>query len=216
MRARTCTCDDLSMTTPADQIPNVAEGGEAPVRRLYRSTNGRVIGGVARGLSDHLGIDVLWIRLAFIGLIFGAGFGLVLYVAFWAFVPLDVSAPNRVAATSEGTPGSNRGKDAARLDLEMHPVWLFSLAALLLGGLLLLRAMGWFSVGYPFAFSIVLAAVGVAMVWRQADDSQRDRWLRANQPTWVGLVRLGGGAILVLSGGAIFIASRGRWSAAGG
>jgi hypothetical protein len=33
--------------------------------RLYRSSDGRVLAGVARGLADHLGVDVLVVRLAF-------------------------------------------------------------------------------------------------------------------------------------------------------
>src|SRR5678815_2815655 len=62
-----------------------------PRRRLYRASDRRIIGGVARGLADHLGVDVLWIRLGFLLLIPAGGCGLVLYAVFWAVTPLAVS-----------------------------------------------------------------------------------------------------------------------------
>ncbi|MDX5311549.1 MAG: PspC domain-containing protein, partial [Rhodococcus sp. (in: high G+C Gram-positive bacteria)] len=36
-----------------------------PTPRLERRVGGRVVGGVAGGLADHLGVDVLKVRVAF-------------------------------------------------------------------------------------------------------------------------------------------------------
>jgi signal transduction histidine kinase len=49
--------------------------------RLYRSSEGRVLAGVARGLADHLGVDVLVVRLAFVLLAAAGGAGLLLMYA---------------------------------------------------------------------------------------------------------------------------------------
>ncbi|MCA1482091.1 PspC domain-containing protein, partial [Bradyrhizobium sp. NBAIM08] len=55
--------------------------------RLYRSSDGRVLAGVARGLADHLGVDVLYVRLAFVLLAAAGGAGVLAYGLFWVFAP---------------------------------------------------------------------------------------------------------------------------------
>src|SRR3954447_21039160 len=61
-----------------------------PPRKLYRSSDGRWLGGVARGLAGHLGLPVIWVRIVFVGLIMADGLGSLLYAAFWFFVPLGI------------------------------------------------------------------------------------------------------------------------------
>src|SRR5213082_3380313 len=51
-------------------------------RRLYRSTDDRVIAGVCGGLAQHLDMDVRVVRIAFVVLAFVGGTGLILYAAF--------------------------------------------------------------------------------------------------------------------------------------
>ncbi|GGU10549.1 hypothetical protein GCM10010289_34690 [Streptomyces violascens] len=55
-----------------------SEADEAPVRKLYRSAEGRMLGGVARGLAGHLGLPVVWVRVAFLGLLSINGLGALL------------------------------------------------------------------------------------------------------------------------------------------
>lgn len=55
--------------------------------RLYRIVNGRVIGGVAGGISEYFNIDPTIIRILFILLtIFGGG-GVLIYIVMWIVVP---------------------------------------------------------------------------------------------------------------------------------
>ena len=61
-----------------------------PPRKLYRSSDGRWLGGVARGLAGHLGLPVIWVRLVFVGLFTADGLGALVYAAFCFFVPLGV------------------------------------------------------------------------------------------------------------------------------
>lgn len=73
------------------RTPHASEADEPPQRKLYRSADGRMLGGVARGLAGHLGLPVGWVRLAFLLLfMWGDGLGVLLYAAFWVFVPLGV------------------------------------------------------------------------------------------------------------------------------
>ena len=51
-----------------------------PSRKLFRDTDNSYIGGVSSGLAHYFGIDAIWIRLAWILLVFGAGTGILLYI----------------------------------------------------------------------------------------------------------------------------------------
>ncbi|WEV70126.1 PspC domain-containing protein [Bifidobacterium sp. ESL0775] len=61
-----------------------------PKRRLplLRPKKKRIFCGVCRGLSLHLGVPVVWIRLAFVAATFLFGAGIVAYIFLWAFVPV--------------------------------------------------------------------------------------------------------------------------------
>lgn len=48
-------------------------------RRFVRTRRGRLIGGVCSGLGSYFGVDSLLLRIAFVGLSFLAGLGLLLY-----------------------------------------------------------------------------------------------------------------------------------------
>jgi phage shock protein PspC (stress-responsive transcriptional regulator) len=86
--------DALTMTTAAQTPPP-----EPPVtRRFTRSTDDRVIAGVAGGLGRYLGVDPVVIRLALIVLIFFGGAGVVAYGAAWLIVPTDDDPDAEVGA----------------------------------------------------------------------------------------------------------------------
>ncbi len=57
------------------------------VRRYYRSDDDPLVAGVAGGLGEHLGLQPVLIRAAFVLLTIAGGCGLLMYAAFWAFVP---------------------------------------------------------------------------------------------------------------------------------
>jgi phage shock protein PspC (stress-responsive transcriptional regulator) len=157
-----------------------------------RVSHDRHLAGVARGLSEHLGVDVLMVRLLFVVLAFANGAGFLMYAAFWIFAPLQVS----------GDDVADPGRVWRERDLGM----LLALGSLALGGALLLSALG---VGlHPgLAVPLVVIGVGVVILWRQADDAQRERWRAATGTRRVpDAVRAGLGIALVLiGGGAILI-----------
>ena len=57
------------------------------MKRLYRSTTHKVIGGVAGGLGDYLDIDPVLIRIAFVVACFFGGAGLLAYIIAWIIIP---------------------------------------------------------------------------------------------------------------------------------
>ncbi|HEX9476622.1 MAG TPA: PspC domain-containing protein [Candidatus Dormibacteraeota bacterium] len=55
-------------------------------QRFYRSGN-RILGGVCAGLAERFHLDPLWVRLAFLLLVFFQGAGLFVYIVLWLVMP---------------------------------------------------------------------------------------------------------------------------------
>lgn len=80
----------------ADEAGDIAIGpsGVSTDRRLYRSPDTAVLGGVLSGMALYLKINPLWTRLGFLVLLFiSFGFVALLYVILWVVIP-----PARTAA----------------------------------------------------------------------------------------------------------------------
>lgn len=61
--------------------------GGFPMKRLYRSTTHKVIGGVAGGIGEYLDVDPVLIRIAFLVALFAGGAGIVAYIVAWIIIP---------------------------------------------------------------------------------------------------------------------------------
>lgn len=70
-----------------DDSQSPADAQPATSKRLFRDTNGAMVAGVAAGLSNYFGLDVLFIRILFIIGIFTGGWGIVIYLVLWLLVP---------------------------------------------------------------------------------------------------------------------------------
>lgn len=55
--------------------------------RLTRSENDKIIAGVCGGLATYLDIDPVFVRLAFLILLFASGIGFALYLILWIIMP---------------------------------------------------------------------------------------------------------------------------------
>ena len=103
------------------------------------------------------------IRALFVVLAFAGGAGFLMYGAFWVFAPLEVRGRGRVL-----------GRVWRERDLGM----LLALGSLALGGACCCRALG-IGLHPGLAVPLVVVGVGVVILWRQADDTQRERWRAA-------------------------------------
>ncbi|MCM0621222.1 PspC domain-containing protein [Nocardioides bruguierae] len=73
------------------------------MRKLYRSQEDKIAGGVCGGLAEHLDVDANLVRLAVVaGTVLGAGVLVVVYVAAWLLVPQAPATLGWAGAT--GTP----------------------------------------------------------------------------------------------------------------
>ncbi|GFE14888.1 histidine kinase [Streptomyces glebosus] len=163
---------------------------DPPVRKLYRSADGRLLGGVARGLAGHLGLPVSWVRIVFVALFMADGMGALLYAAFWFFVPLGVGGvEHRQPAAADGK----------RRLLRHRPDkgQVFALIALLIGSSIVASR---FQLGQAdgYLWPVLLIGAGVALVWRQADNSRRAQWLElGRRKGLLPMVRGAAGVLLV-------------------
>jgi len=58
------------------------------VKRLYRAARkDSIIGGVAAGIANYFNVDPILIRLLWIILLFGYGFGFLAYLIAWIIIP---------------------------------------------------------------------------------------------------------------------------------
>jgi signal transduction histidine kinase/phage shock protein PspC (stress-responsive transcriptional regulator) len=183
--------------------------------RATRSPEDRFLGGVAAGLGEHLGIDPMPVRIGFLVASLFGGFGVVLYLALWMVLPagthLDDSAPGLGAATRQG----KRQGRTRRLE-DVGPL----VAIAVVGVGILVLAHGWIG-GSILFWPVLLAVLGLVVLWRQADDAQRERWVDASgridllralvgRGGATSYARLAGGIVLVLAAIVLFALQTGQ------
>ncbi|MER7843092.1 PspC domain-containing protein [Kitasatospora sp. NPDC096077] len=233
---------------------------------MYRSPQGRMLGGVAHGLAVHLGLPVRWVRLAFVLLFFAQGIGALLYAAFWFVVPIGIGEPSQrggahwvnvngvYVPTSPwlrpGTPVTKSGgggwvgrlRELLQHTLQGEPVTapaaaegegeagtrsggkvgqggigqLAALVMVVIGLIALLNVLGW-QTAKPYTWPLLAIGVGVALVWRQADDSRWQRWfgIEEGEKRRGAYTRVGAGVLLAVAGTIALLAMQGSGSTLG-
>lgn len=67
-------------------------------KKLTRSSESKIFGGVCGGLGEYFEIDPILFRIIFLVLLFTAGSGLLLYIILWIIIPqksiLNISSPS--------------------------------------------------------------------------------------------------------------------------
>lgn len=77
-------------------------------KKLYRDSDKGMIGGVASGLGHYFGIDVVWIRIVLVLLIFaGFGTGIIAYIILWIVTPEARTTSEKLEMTGEPVNISN-------------------------------------------------------------------------------------------------------------
>src|SRR4051794_31933217 len=151
--------------------PERPEGVRAPAppsppQRLRRDSDRALLGGVCAGIANRLGIDPLIVRLAFVAAAVAGGWGIVLYLLGWGFIPAEAGEGR--APVRRLTVGRKGWQVAIGIGLLVFSVMLLARE----GGL-------WFS--DAFVWPVVLAAGGAALIWRQ---SQSNAASTKHESTW--------------------------------
>jgi phage shock protein PspC (stress-responsive transcriptional regulator) len=102
---------DEPMTKKTKTKRTTNKSGIKTGKRLFRNPDDEVVGGVASGVAAYLGIqEPLWVRLGFLVIAFGMGFGVLFYIVLWAILPKAESASDRLAMRGEPINVDNIGK----------------------------------------------------------------------------------------------------------
>ena len=126
---------------------------------ITRSTDDRVVSGVAAGVANRIGVDVGVVRLVLVVLATAGGAGVLLYALGHVLLP-EPPVDSEHAETAPVRTGTVR-----------HAVALGLITA---GVLVLLRALGvWFA--DSLTWSVGLAAIGSAVVWTRASEEEKVR-----------------------------------------
>ncbi|MDT9592790.1 PspC domain-containing protein [Nocardioides zeae] len=216
----------MSQTHPAGRppgpgpMPGPVPGPAAPsVRRARRDLDRGMVGGVAAGLSTHLGVPLPALRVAFAVATLLSGLGVVLYGAYWMFLPAGTSAPTAapgLASASRGGRRPARGRHVANVGQAAV------VGSIAVGGVLVAEAV----VGRStLVWATALVLGGVALLWRQADEAQRERWVERSESIdpvgmvlgsggWAAYARIAAGAALLGSGLLVLVLREGGVGAA--
>jgi signal transduction histidine kinase len=165
--------------------------------RLCRSARGRLAGGIARGLSLHLGVSVWLVRLLFIEFSWLGGVGAFAYGLFWLLVPLRVVPPQEQAPPRPGV------RRVLLLVAALGVLVLFGLPPMVM-------PRNWHTV-----LPLVAVGLGLAVLWRQADDAQRADPESSRSSRSGDLARAGLGAAVALGGLLALTKTHTSWTEAG-
>lgn len=182
----------------------------ADVRRCTRASSDTILGGVAAGVGTHVGLPTLWVRIGFVVLAAMGGLGVALYAALWLVLPTDDRFQSQAPGLEAATRGGRRRGHAFRRIGDAGS----AIALGVLGIGVVLAAEAVFGQGVLF-WPLVIAAAGIALLWRQADEAQRERWRDGStlanpfrfvlgRGGWASWTRLGVGLLLVMVAMGVF------------
>ncbi|MGH8826193.1 MAG: ATP-binding protein, partial [Jiangellaceae bacterium] len=191
---------------------------------FVRKSDGRMVAGVAVGLAAQLGLQPLAVRIAFSLLSALSGFGVVLYLALWIFTPLDQTVARRAEEDAPaGIAAATRTGKRRRRTFAQRTGDLGQLAALVaLGaGVALLVQHTPLGISPELFVPLLLAAIGLTLVWRTADEQERRRmtvlspkapWLAAisGRGGRIALLRVVVGTGVVVAGVVVFLVGQGE------
>ncbi len=80
---------------------------ESSLKKMYRDTDKRIIGGVASGVAAFLGLDSTVVRVIFIGLSIFGGIGIVIYIIMWIALPEAKTITEKIEMSGERVTLSN-------------------------------------------------------------------------------------------------------------
>ncbi|AUD73422.1 Histidine kinase sensor of two component system [Bifidobacterium breve] len=176
---------------------------------LTRPKRGRWLTGVCKGIALHLGISVMWVRLAFIALTCLYGAGIIAYVFLWIFMP---AGDPQAVASAEHIPVEQaplaRGNQPAQAGVEDTAVSAESLseaiqrapkpASVALAGFVLL-AISLLLVGTgadsQLIIPLLLGLAGIALAWMNLS------------PNGTQLLSMLGGIALIFIGWAVYVSN---------
>lgn len=130
-------------------------------KRLYRSRKEKMIAGVAGGLAEYLDIDPVFVRIAFVCLVFFHGAGIIIY-----FVSALIIPKEELFGTFKPEEEVNKEMDklAAKARRKSYREKIVGAILIILGGIFLADNL-LMDIDFENIFPLLLIAIGSWMVY---------------------------------------------------
>lgn len=130
-----------------------------PRKKLYRSRENAMLGGVCAGLAEYFDVDPSLIRLATVILLFAGGTGILAYIVAWIIIPQGplVSKATATESDSENQKEVTESPDKSK--------FIVGIILIVLGFLFLMNTLSvwtWFS--FFRLWPIVLIVIGAVVI----------------------------------------------------
>lgn len=127
-------------------------------KKLYRSREDKIIGGVCGGLAKYFDVDPTLIRILAVVSIFINGIGIIAYIIAWIIVPLEPSNSNRTEDVSD-----EEIRVLTTRDKVQRRRIAGGLILVVIGGVFLMYAyIPWF--GLRKLWPLILIAIGLVII----------------------------------------------------
>ncbi len=99
--------DESNLNSSSDndnQVYNQPNQNSNPLKTrklLFRNLDDKIIGGVCSGVATYLDINVKWVRLTTVGLVFFGGLSIWIYLLMWILVPFAQTTADKLAMKGE-------------------------------------------------------------------------------------------------------------------
>lgn len=116
--------------------------------RLMRSESDRMISGVCGGIATYLGVDSVFVRLAFLVLLFASGIGLLIYLILMVIMPNEANMDQpsaKVLQENIEQYGTEFNSNVKRVRQHPQGKIIASGMLIVLGVYLLMQNLGWLS-----------------------------------------------------------------------
>jgi phage shock protein PspC (stress-responsive transcriptional regulator) len=140
-----------------------------PEARLMRSETDKMIAGVCGGIAAYLGVDSVFVRLAFLLLLFASGIGFLLYFVLMIIMPSESNADQpsgKIVQDNLDRLGDDFGQGVRRVRAHPEGRTLAAVLLIVLGIFLLFENMGWLSSG--IFWPLALIAFGLYLIFRRS------------------------------------------------
>jgi signal transduction histidine kinase len=137
-----------------------------PRRPWVRADEHRVVAGVAAGIAARTGIDVRFVRAAFVLAALASGSGIAAYVLAWLFLPASRGRGNIISKALNDRQGITFAAGLVTLLVALLVVASF------LGA-------GWLG---SLAWPLVISAAGLVLLWRNAPPDEQETLRRLVDP----------------------------------
>jgi phage shock protein C len=133
-------------------------------KRLYRSREHAMLGGVCAGIAEYFDTDPSLVRLATVIMFFAGGIGILAYIVAWIIIPnkpLKAETPEQDSKIS--VPESDEHSDLAHS--VGRPRFILGIGLIALGALFLMsNVLPWFS--FFKLWPVILIIIGVLVISR--------------------------------------------------